>query len=165
MSLVFINSTGKSHCSNELSLFCLCSQSTLQPEEPTPSPDPKSSPRLSRASVFIFQLLQVTSPLEFAHTAVVLISCLQIGKEWSLAEIKRDPWCQFVSRVDNKYKRMNSNERVRIVNGGNPSSVSRPGFETLRPEGKTAHPCFYLFISEESLQWMPYGQVSYRHEN
>uniref|UniRef100_A0A8C1ITH4 Caspase recruitment domain-containing protein 11-like n=1 Tax=Cyprinus carpio TaxID=7962 RepID=A0A8C1ITH4_CYPCA len=40
----------------------------------------------------------------------------------------------FVSRVDNKYKRMNSNERVRIVNGGNPSSVSRPGFETLRPE-------------------------------
>uniref|UniRef100_A0A671RIW7 Caspase recruitment domain-containing protein 11-like n=1 Tax=Sinocyclocheilus anshuiensis TaxID=1608454 RepID=A0A671RIW7_9TELE len=65
-------------------------RNTLQPEEPTPSQDPKSSPRLSRASVFICQLLQ------------------------------------FVSRVDNKYKRMNSSERVRIVNGGNPSSVSRP---------------------------------------
>uniref|UniRef100_A0A8C1IUU5 Caspase recruitment domain-containing protein 11-like n=1 Tax=Cyprinus carpio TaxID=7962 RepID=A0A8C1IUU5_CYPCA len=64
-------------------------RNTLQPEEPTPSQDPKSSPRLSRASVFIFQLLQ------------------------------------FVSRVDNKYKRMNSNERVRI----------------------TAHPHLYLFIS------------------
>jgi len=48
-SLVFKNST--------------CSQNTLQPEEPTPSVDPKSSPRLSRASVFIFQLLQVTGPL------------------------------------------------------------------------------------------------------
>uniref|UniRef100_A0A8C2E0L6 Caspase recruitment domain-containing protein 11-like n=1 Tax=Cyprinus carpio TaxID=7962 RepID=A0A8C2E0L6_CYPCA len=35
-------------------------RNTLQPEEPTPSQDPKSSPRLSRASVFIFQLLQVT---------------------------------------------------------------------------------------------------------
>lgn len=169
-SLVFINSTLLNitfhfFLSNELSLFRLCSQNTLQPEEPTPSPDPKSSPRLSRASVFIFQLLQVTGPLEFAHTAIVLRSCLQIGKEWSLAEIKRDPWCQFVSRVDNKYKRMNSSERVRIVNGGNPSSVSRPGFETLRPEGKTAHPHLYLFISEESLQWMTYGQVLYYHEN
>lgn len=124
----------------------MCSQNTLQPEEPTPTLDPKSSPRLSRASVFIFQLLQVTGPLEFAHTAIGRRSYLQIGKEWSLAEIKSDPWCQFVSRVDNKYKRMNSSERVRIVNGGNPSSVSRPGFETLRPEGKTAQPCLYLFI-------------------
>uniref|UniRef100_A0A8C2J0G0 Caspase recruitment domain family, member 11 n=1 Tax=Cyprinus carpio TaxID=7962 RepID=A0A8C2J0G0_CYPCA len=76
-------------------------RNTLQPEEPTPPQDPKCSPRLSRASVFIFQLLQ------------------------------------FVSRVDNKYKRMNSSERVRIVNGGNPSSVSRPGFETLRTEKYT----------------------------
>ncbi|XP_056309926.1 caspase recruitment domain-containing protein 11 isoform X2 [Danio aesculapii] len=73
-------------------------RSTLQPDEPAPCVDPKCSPRLSRASVFISQILQ------------------------------------FVSRVDNKYKRMNSSERVRIVNGGNPSSVSRPGFETLRPE-------------------------------
>jgi len=84
---------------------------------------------------------------------------MQIEKEWSLAEIKSDPWCQFVSRVDNKYKRLNSSERVRIVNGGNPSSVSRPGFETLRSEGKTAHPCLYLSISAKSLQWMPYRQV------
>lgn len=164
-SILWVYLTFYVFLSNELFLFRLCSQNTLQPEEPAPSPDPKSSPRLSRASVFIFQLLQVTGPLEFAHTAIVLRSCLQIGKEWSLAEIKRDPWCQFVSRVDNKYKRMNSSERVRIVNGGNPSSVSRPGFETLRPEGKTAHPRLYLFISEESLQWMPNGQVSYCHKN
>ncbi|KTF78258.1 hypothetical protein cypCar_00047007, partial [Cyprinus carpio] len=95
-------------------------RNTLQPEEPTPSQDPKSSPRLSRASVFIFQLLQ------------------------------------FVSRVDNKYKRMNSNERVRIVNGGNPSSVSRPGFETLRPED-TSDPESDL---TKSLNLIPYSLVT-----
>uniref|UniRef100_A0A673IYZ3 Caspase recruitment domain-containing protein 11-like n=1 Tax=Sinocyclocheilus rhinocerous TaxID=307959 RepID=A0A673IYZ3_9TELE len=90
-------------------------RNTLQPEEPTPSQDPKSSPRLSRASVFIFQLLQ------------------------------------FVSRVDNKYKRMNSSERVRIVNGGNPSSVSRPGFETLRTE---------KYDLNKSLNLIPYSLVT-----
>ncbi|XP_067276197.1 caspase recruitment domain-containing protein 11 isoform X2 [Pseudorasbora parva] len=95
-------------------------RNTLQPEEPTPSLDPKSSPRLSRASVFIFQLLQ------------------------------------FVSRVDNKYKRMNSSERVRIVNGGNPSSVSRPGFETLRPED-TSDPESDL---NKSLNLIPYSLVT-----
>uniref|UniRef100_A0A673NE77 Caspase recruitment domain-containing protein 11-like n=1 Tax=Sinocyclocheilus rhinocerous TaxID=307959 RepID=A0A673NE77_9TELE len=95
-------------------------RNTLQPEEPAPSQDPKSSPRLSRASVFIFQLLQ------------------------------------FVSRVDNKYKRMNSSERVRIVNGGNPSSVSRPGFETLRPED-TSDPESDL---NKSLNLIPYSLVT-----
>uniref|UniRef100_A0A8D3CX57 Caspase recruitment domain-containing protein 11 n=1 Tax=Scophthalmus maximus TaxID=52904 RepID=A0A8D3CX57_SCOMX len=58
------------------------SRSNLQPEEANPLPDPKSSPRLSRASIFLTQILQ------------------------------------FVSRVDIKYKRMNSNERVRLVNSG-----------------------------------------------
>ncbi|XP_051995893.1 caspase recruitment domain-containing protein 11-like isoform X2 [Xyrauchen texanus] len=95
-------------------------RNTLQPEEPTPSPDPKSSPRLSRASIFICQILQ------------------------------------FVSRVDNKYKRMNSNERVRIVNGGNPSSVSRPGFETLRPED-SSDPESDL---NKSLNLIPYSLVT-----
>uniref|UniRef100_A0A671RJK5 Caspase recruitment domain-containing protein 11-like n=1 Tax=Sinocyclocheilus anshuiensis TaxID=1608454 RepID=A0A671RJK5_9TELE len=95
-------------------------RNTLQPEEPTPSQDPKSSPRLSRASVFICQLLQ------------------------------------FVSRVDNKYKRMNSSERVRIVNGGNPSSVSRPGFETLRPED-ASDPESDL---NKSLNLIPYSLVT-----
>uniref|UniRef100_A0A674DNN6 Caspase recruitment domain family member 11 n=1 Tax=Salmo trutta TaxID=8032 RepID=A0A674DNN6_SALTR len=65
-------------------------KNSLQPEESSLSTDPKSSPRMSRASVFITQILQ------------------------------------FVSRVDNKYKRMNSSERVRIVSSGNPSlDVSR----------------------------------------
>ncbi|XP_077069434.1 caspase recruitment domain-containing protein 11 isoform X2 [Siphateles boraxobius] len=98
-------------------------RNTLQPEEPTPSLDPKSSPRLSRASVFIFQLLQ------------------------------------FVSRVDNKYKRMNSSERVRIVNGGNTSSVTRPGFETLRPED-TSDPESDL---NKSLNLIPYSLVTPHH--
>ncbi|KAJ7992001.1 hypothetical protein DPEC_G00274060 [Dallia pectoralis] len=72
--------------------------SSLQPDpESSSSPDLKSSPRMSRASVFITQILQ------------------------------------FVSRVDNKYKRMNSSERVRITSSGNPA-VPRPGFETLRPD-------------------------------
>uniref|UniRef100_A0A667YMR9 Caspase recruitment domain family member 11 n=1 Tax=Myripristis murdjan TaxID=586833 RepID=A0A667YMR9_9TELE len=72
-------------------------RNSLQPEEAGHSPDPKASPRLSRASIFITQILQ------------------------------------FVSRVDNKYKRMNSSERVRIINSGN-STLPRQGFETLRPD-------------------------------
>uniref|UniRef100_A0A8D3C538 Caspase recruitment domain-containing protein 11 n=1 Tax=Scophthalmus maximus TaxID=52904 RepID=A0A8D3C538_SCOMX len=47
---------------SRLSLLCLlfnCSQSNLQPEEANPLPDPKSSPRLSRASIFLTQILQV----------------------------------------------------------------------------------------------------------
>ncbi|XP_031676170.1 caspase recruitment domain-containing protein 11-like [Oncorhynchus kisutch] len=83
-------------------------KNSLQPEESSLSSDPKSSPRMSRASVFITQILQ------------------------------------FVSRVDNKYKRMNSSERVRIVSSGNPT-LPRPGFETLRQDGKpcTLHPTHY----------------------
>nr|XP_034987482.1 caspase recruitment domain-containing protein 11 [Zootoca vivipara] len=54
-------------------------RNTLQPEEVMPPSDPKASPRLSRASFLLGQILQ------------------------------------FVSRSENKYKRMNSNERVRIV--------------------------------------------------
>ncbi|XP_039976012.1 caspase recruitment domain-containing protein 11 isoform X2 [Xiphias gladius] len=72
-------------------------RSNLQPEESSPLPDPKASPRLSRASIFLTQILQ------------------------------------FVSRVDIKYKRMNSNERVRIINSGS-TTLPRQGFETLRPE-------------------------------
>lgn len=35
-------------------------QFNLQPEEASSSPDPKTSPRLSRASIFLTQILQVT---------------------------------------------------------------------------------------------------------
>uniref|UniRef100_A0A8C2J458 Caspase recruitment domain family, member 11 n=1 Tax=Cyprinus carpio TaxID=7962 RepID=A0A8C2J458_CYPCA len=94
-------------------------RNTLQPEEPTPPQDPKCSPRLSRASVFIFQLLQ------------------------------------FVSRVDNKYKRMNSSERVRIVNGGNPSSgICRACFPELKN--------IQLFLSDlnKGLNLIPYSLVT-----
>ncbi|XP_053531167.1 caspase recruitment domain-containing protein 11 isoform X2 [Ictalurus punctatus] len=79
-------------------------RNTLQPEEAAPS-DPKCSPRLSRASIFICQILQ------------------------------------FVSRADNKYKRMDSNDRVRILNAGNLSSLPKSGFETMKPEG--------LFLKEK----------------
>ncbi|XP_026218115.1 caspase recruitment domain-containing protein 11 isoform X2 [Anabas testudineus] len=68
------------------------SRSNLQPEEASPLPDPKSSPRMSRASIFLTQILQ------------------------------------FVSKVDIKYKRMNSNERVRIIN----SDAADPDSELSR---------------------------------
>uniref|UniRef100_A0A3B4ZSG4 Caspase recruitment domain family member 11 n=1 Tax=Stegastes partitus TaxID=144197 RepID=A0A3B4ZSG4_9TELE len=71
----------------------------LQTEEVCPSPDTKASPRLSRASIFLAQILQ------------------------------------FVSRVDIKYKRMNSNERVRLINSGS-TTLPRQGLEMLRPEGE-----------------------------
>ncbi|MEQ2261598.1 hypothetical protein XENORESO_012625, partial [Xenotaenia resolanae] len=42
---------------------------------------------------------------------------------------------QFVSRVDIKYKRLNSNERVRIINSGN-ATLARQSFELARQEGE-----------------------------
>ncbi|OXB67563.1 hypothetical protein ASZ78_004681 [Callipepla squamata] len=71
-------------------------RNTLQPEEPAPQSDPKTSPRLSRASFLLGQILQ------------------------------------FVSRSENKYKRMNSNERVRIVTGW-PSGLARTSSEAKKP--------------------------------
>ncbi|KAK4813578.1 hypothetical protein QYF61_011807 [Mycteria americana] len=70
-------------------------RNTLQPEEPAPQNDPKASPRLSRASFLLGQILQ------------------------------------FVSRSENKYKRMNSNERVRIVTGW-PSDLARTSSEAKK---------------------------------
>uniref|UniRef100_A0A4W4DMD5 CARD domain-containing protein n=1 Tax=Electrophorus electricus TaxID=8005 RepID=A0A4W4DMD5_ELEEL len=91
--------------------------STLQPEEATPPMDPKSSPRLSRASIFICQILQ------------------------------------FVSRVDNKYKRMDSNDRVRIVNAGNPSSLPRSALEAA----------LTLDLNKSDLNLIPYSPVTPHH--
>uniref|UniRef100_A0A6D2XVZ3 CARD domain-containing protein n=1 Tax=Takifugu rubripes TaxID=31033 RepID=A0A6D2XVZ3_TAKRU len=87
----------------------------LQPDEASASPDPKTSPRLSRASIFLTQILQ------------------------------------FVSRVDIKYKRMNSNERVRILN---PGSVTIPRAEG---EHKSAEAESDL---SRSLNLVPYSQVT-----
>nr|XP_057905216.1 caspase recruitment domain-containing protein 11 isoform X2 [Doryrhamphus excisus] len=75
-------------------------RSNLQPEEATPPTDPKASPRMSRASIFLSQILQ------------------------------------FVSRTDNKYKRLNSNERVRIVTPDG-TTLPRQGLDTLKPEDTT----------------------------
>uniref|UniRef100_A0A7N8WUL8 Caspase recruitment domain family, member 11 n=1 Tax=Mastacembelus armatus TaxID=205130 RepID=A0A7N8WUL8_9TELE len=83
----------------------------LQPEEASLLPDPKSSPRLSRASIFLTQILQ------------------------------------FVSRVDIKYKRMNSNERVRIINSGN----------TTLPRQDAADPDSEL---SRGLNLIPYSPVT-----
>uniref|UniRef100_A0A4W4DM05 CARD domain-containing protein n=1 Tax=Electrophorus electricus TaxID=8005 RepID=A0A4W4DM05_ELEEL len=92
----------------------------------TPPMDPKSSPRLSRASIFICQILQ------------------------------------FVSRVDNKYKRMDSNDRVRIVNAGNPSSLPRSGFETMKPEGENILDS-ESDLNKSDLNLIPYSPVTPHH--
>ncbi|XP_061080247.1 caspase recruitment domain-containing protein 11 isoform X2 [Conger conger] len=96
-------------------------RNTLQPDEVTPPPDPKSSPRLSRAAVFITQIMQ------------------------------------FVSRAENKYKRMNSNERVRIVNGGI-SSLPKPGAESLKQEDTDS-----ASDLNKSLSLVPYSLVTPRY--
>ncbi|KAM8723708.1 caspase recruitment domain-containing protein 11 isoform 1-T1 [Acanthopagrus schlegelii] len=90
----------------------------LTPEEASASPDPKASPRLSRASIFLTQIIQ------------------------------------FVSRVDIKYKRMNSSERVRIINSA--ATLPRQGLETLRPED-AADPDSEL---SRSLNLIPYSPVT-----
>ncbi|XP_076865318.1 caspase recruitment domain-containing protein 11 isoform X2 [Brachyhypopomus gauderio] len=99
-------------------------RSTLQPEDATPTIDTKSSPRLSRASIFICQILQ------------------------------------FVSRVDNKYKRMDSNDRVRIVNAGNPSTLPRAGFETMKPEDSADSE---NDLNKSDLNLIPYSPVTPHH--
>ncbi|XP_053708162.1 caspase recruitment domain-containing protein 11 isoform X3 [Synchiropus splendidus] len=96
-------------------------RNVLAPEESSPLPDPKSSPRLSRASVFLTHILQ------------------------------------FVSRVDIKYKRMNSTERVRIINSGG-STLPRQGFEMLRPED-VADPDGEL---SRGLNLIPYSLVNFQ---
>ncbi|XP_014880024.1 caspase recruitment domain-containing protein 11 isoform X1 [Poecilia latipinna] len=80
--------------------------SSLQPEEAGSPPDIKASPRLSRASIFLNQILQ------------------------------------FVSRVDIKYKRLNSNERVRIINTCS-ATLARQSFELLRQEGERTSRHFF----------------------
>ncbi|XP_029294338.1 caspase recruitment domain-containing protein 11 [Cottoperca gobio] len=95
------------------------SRNNLQLEEGSPSPDPKASPRISRASIFLTQILQ------------------------------------FVSRVDIKYKRMNSSERVRIINSGG-ATLPRQSFEAPRPED-AADPDSDL---SRSLNLIPYSLVT-----
>ncbi|KAL2100795.1 hypothetical protein ACEWY4_002556 [Coilia grayii] len=98
-------------------------RTSLVPEESTPPSDPKSSPRLSRASIFICQILQL------------------------------------VSRADNKYKRLNSSERVRIVSAENAPSFPKPFAETLRKDD-AADPESDL---KKSLNLIPYSLVTPYH--
>ncbi|XP_057673405.1 caspase recruitment domain-containing protein 11 isoform X3 [Corythoichthys intestinalis] len=72
-------------------------RNNLLPEEGSPSSDPKASPRMSRASIFLTQILQL------------------------------------VSRAETKYKRLNSNERVRIITS-NFSTLPKQGLDTLKAE-------------------------------
>uniref|UniRef100_A0A665TZ57 Caspase recruitment domain family, member 11 n=1 Tax=Echeneis naucrates TaxID=173247 RepID=A0A665TZ57_ECHNA len=87
------------------------SRINLQPEETSPMPDPKASPRLSRASIFLTQIIQ------------------------------------FVSRVDIKYKRMNSSERVRLVNSG---STTLPRQDAADPDNELSR----------GLNLIPYSPVT-----
>uniref|UniRef100_A0AAV2KFY9 CARD domain-containing protein n=1 Tax=Knipowitschia caucasica TaxID=637954 RepID=A0AAV2KFY9_KNICA len=92
-------------------------RNNIPTEDPSSSSDIKASPRLSKASIFITQIIQ------------------------------------FVSRVDTKYKRMNSSERVRLVNSC--GSLPRQSLETLRPED--ANPDN---DSCRSLNLIPYSPVT-----
>lgn len=63
------------------------------------------------------------------------ITACRVAARWLqfLSNFFLNFWCvtpQFVSRVDMKYKRMNSNERVRIIYSGMP----RQGSDTIWPE-------------------------------
>ncbi|XP_028825037.1 caspase recruitment domain-containing protein 11 [Denticeps clupeoides] len=99
-------------------------RNTLQPEDTSSSPDPKSSPRLSRAGIFLCQILQI------------------------------------VSRADPKYKRMNSNERVRIISGGCPSSLPRTGFSDSLKQHDSSDSDNDL---NKNLNLVPYSLVSPYH--
>ncbi|KAM9784754.1 caspase recruitment domain-containing protein 11 isoform X1 [Syngnathus typhle] len=97
-------------------------RSTLQAEEGTPSSDPKASPRMSRASIFLTQIMQL------------------------------------VSRTDTKYKRLNSNERVRIITSSS-ATLPRQGLDALRaedgadPEGEMSRSLNLTPYSVVTPQW------------
>ncbi|XP_043945038.1 caspase recruitment domain-containing protein 11 isoform X2 [Protopterus annectens] len=95
-------------------------RNTLQPEETSPISDQKSSPRLSKASLFFGQILQ------------------------------------FV-RTDNKYKRMNSNERVRLVPGSS-FSLTRSAFELFKASPDKQEDVDSENLSK-SLNLIPYSLV------
>uniref|UniRef100_A0A8C9TNF3 Caspase recruitment domain family member 11 n=1 Tax=Scleropages formosus TaxID=113540 RepID=A0A8C9TNF3_SCLFO len=64
---------------------------------------------------------------------------------------------QFVSRTDNKYKRMNSNEKVRLVSGGN-GTLPKPGFESMKQEYSDTESDL-----NKSLNLIPYSLVTPYH--
>uniref|UniRef100_A0A670YLQ1 Caspase recruitment domain family member 11 n=1 Tax=Pseudonaja textilis TaxID=8673 RepID=A0A670YLQ1_PSETE len=101
-------------------------RTTLQPDEAASPSESKTSPRLSRASFLLGQILQ------------------------------------FVSRSENKYKRMNSNERVRIVT----SKDSRVKSE-VHPVTKALLERFEEFDSvteiNKSFSLIPYSLVKPTH--
>uniref|UniRef100_A0A8D0GCI1 Caspase recruitment domain-containing protein 11 n=1 Tax=Sphenodon punctatus TaxID=8508 RepID=A0A8D0GCI1_SPHPU len=98
-------------------------RNTLQPEESPPQTDPKASPRLSRASFLLGQILQ------------------------------------FVNRSENKYKRMNSNERVRIVSGS-PSGRTRASLKTMKQQQQLDKlEDFEAETEINSLSLIPYSSV------
>uniref|UniRef100_A0A3B4AD65 Uncharacterized protein n=1 Tax=Periophthalmus magnuspinnatus TaxID=409849 RepID=A0A3B4AD65_9GOBI len=111
---------------NTPSLFMFYNCNNLLAEDPGSTSDFKASPRLSKAGIFITQIIQ------------------------------------FVSRVDIKYKRMNSSERVRLVNSGGPL----PRQKSQLPLLTLAH---YVLTSDtadpdnefcRSLNLIPYSPVT-----
>uniref|UniRef100_A0A4W3JEQ3 Caspase recruitment domain family member 11 n=1 Tax=Callorhinchus milii TaxID=7868 RepID=A0A4W3JEQ3_CALMI len=65
---------------------------------------------------------------------------------------------QFVSRSDNKYKRMNSSERVRIVTGS-PSGPARSTFETLKSSSDKQDDLDAESDIKKSFSLIPYSLV------
>ncbi|XP_055506983.1 caspase recruitment domain-containing protein 11 [Leucoraja erinacea] len=98
--------------------------SLFQHEEQPPT-DPRA-PRLSRASIFLGQILQ------------------------------------FVSRSDNKYKRLNSSERVRIVTSS-PSGPVKASFETLKLSADKQDDLDPESDVKKSFSLIPYSLVHPHH--
>ncbi|KAJ8792709.1 hypothetical protein J1605_019529 [Eschrichtius robustus] len=119
-------------------------RNTLQPEEPLPTADPRVSPRLSRASFLFGQLLQREGVESLKVAQGVRRPPLGIpfrppglNSEWwkgagTPPEDSGTPRQGFVSRSENKYKRMNSHERVRIVSGSPRGSLARSSLDATK---------------------------------
>ncbi|XP_036598174.1 caspase recruitment domain-containing protein 11 isoform X1 [Trichosurus vulpecula] len=57
----------------------------------------------------------------------------RVSPRLSRASILFGQLIQFVSRSENKYKRMNSNERVRIITSGHPGNLARASLDVMKP--------------------------------
>uniref|UniRef100_A0A669ECJ4 Caspase recruitment domain family member 11 n=1 Tax=Oreochromis niloticus TaxID=8128 RepID=A0A669ECJ4_ORENI len=96
--------------------------------------------RIGPNKLFVFHKTDAQLPPHLSNLGLFFYVCFDL---------------QFVSRVDIKYKRMNSNERVRIINSGS-TTLPRQGFEVLRPEGE--HKA--LQSLSRSLSLIPYSPVT-----
>ncbi|XP_044534748.1 caspase recruitment domain-containing protein 11 [Gracilinanus agilis] len=83
----------------------------------------------------------------------------RVSPRLSRASILFGQLIQFVSRSENKYKRMNSNERVRIITSGHPGNLARASLDVMKPLSEKHEDVDSENDLNKSLNLIPYSLV------